>query len=116
MFSIDKYLPAPLLFRFYNSHDISRCSKEDIRYAKRNPIILHSTDFFGWEGWTSKTIHPNKNLYASYFAKIRVRPVDNSDTKLPIEFLYRLLLYAKIMCPESIKEPLKELLKINHNS
>lgn len=110
VFSLIKFLPLPLLLKFFGDKEINRYSSKEIRDAKRNPIISHCTPVYEWKGWTENTLNPNGNLYANYFAKIGIPLIKGDEEKIPNELLYKLLLYIKLSCPKKIKTPVKKLL------
>ena len=110
LFSTDAYFHLPFLYSFYNKYDITRYSIKEMKDAKDNPIILHSTSLYDWKGWNKKTIHPYKKYYEDYFNRMGLDLVDNEE-ELPNEYLFRILLYAKLICPESFKSKVKEIVK-----
>jgi len=111
LFSIDSYFSLPLLFRYYNHYDIERYSKEELKQARNNPIILHSTPFYYWNGWQKKAIHPYLKYYKEYFSKLNMDLDIDENLIKKNPFLFKLFLYLKLMCPKEIKEKIKEYIK-----
>lgn len=111
LFSIDSYFSLPLLFRYYDHYDIERYSKEELKQARNNPIILHSTPFYYWNGWQKKAIHPYLKYYKEYFSKLNMDLDIDENLIKKNPFLFKLFLYLKLMCPKEIKEKIKEYIK-----
>ena len=111
VFSTDAYFHLPFLYKYYRNCDISRYSVEEIKDAKENPIILHSTSFYDFKAWTKNSIHPFKKYYEEYFEKMGLELVDNGGNKVSNEYLYRMCLYMKLMCPEKLKTKVKEIIR-----
>lgn len=111
LFSTDSYFHLPFLYKYYEKCDISRYSVEEMKDAKKNPIILHSTAFYNWKAWTKDSIHPFKDYYDEYFKKMNLSLIDSDVNELSNEYLYRIYLYAKLMCPENVKSKLKKYVR-----
>ena len=110
LFSIDSYFNSHLLSRFYDQSRIERYDLKTIKEAKKNPIILHSTPFYHWNGWEKKAIHPYHKYYKDYFQKMNMDLDPEKEIKKN-PTLFRLYLYAKLMCPEETKEKIKQIIK-----
>lgn len=111
LFSTDAYFHLPFLHKYYSTCNISRYSFNELKDAKRNPIILHSTPFYDYKGWTKNSIHPYNKYYKEYFEKMKLDLIDNKTDRVPNEYLFRMFLYMKLMCPEKLKSKVKEYLK-----
>lgn len=111
LFSTDAYFHLPVLYKYYSKCGISRYSIKEMKNAKTNPIILHSTPFYSWRGWEKDSIHPYKKYYEEYFEKMGLDLIDNKDNIAPNEYLYRIRLYMRLMCLDDLKSKVKEYIK-----
>lgn len=108
LFSSDSYFPLFILYRYYAKTGIKRYSMEEMRGAKSSPIILHSTPFYGYTGW-GYSIHPFNAYYQEYFEKLGLN-LDASQNEIKEE-LFRLGLYARLLCPSMVSSKIKQFKK-----
>lgn len=108
LFSTDYYFHLPFLYRYYDKAGILRYSKKEMMEAKQNPIILHNTPFYGFRGWSGSSIHPFYHYYSDYFNRMGLS-MESSDVSTN-EFLFRLNLYAHLICPKKFSK-VKEYIK-----
>ena len=109
LFSTDDYFPLLFLRRFYNKAGISRYSEDEMLAAKKYPIILHSTPFYGFKAWDGNSIHPFYTYYQEYFEKLGLNL--NAEQSEINEELFRLGLYSRLICPSMVSSMIKQVKK-----
>lgn len=109
LFSVDAYYPLLLLSKFYKIRDIERYSWKEIKNAKENPIIYHSTTFHNQSPLEEKAFHPYKELYSTYLSQI-YGPKEPCHDAIEA-YLFKMHLYTSLLCPEKIKDTIKTLIK-----
>jgi len=77
-------------------------TKEEIGYAKDNPIICHCSDYFGMRPWIKGSDHPYQKLFDKYFYSIGYTEKDKIEPKNNISFKIQRVI-------KSLPEPLKAL-------
>lgn len=111
LLATDAYFNTLFLYRYYDQTGIDRYTKEGIINAKKNPIILHSTPFYYWKPMEKNKIHPYSEIYDEYLVKIFGENKKELCLYSPNPLLYKFILYSKLACPKSIKEPIKDLVR-----
>lgn len=109
-FPIDDYLNSYLLDRYNRFNNIIRYNKEEMKEAKKNPIILHATPFFGYRTWDNDSIHPFNKYYEEYCSKVfgHVVREDNCDIN---SINYKLCLCKSLVLPYDTRQKIKKILK-----
>lgn len=70
LFSTDAYF-GYLGMAFYKRFGIDDFYlREEVRKARRSPVILHATDLYGIRPWHQNTIHPYNKIYEYYLKEI----------------------------------------------
>lgn len=111
VFSILEYFPVFIILKFFYDRGINDQSLSELIDARNNPIVDHCTPVSSWRGWFENTLHPCRESYAGYFAKIGISPMrDENVDKVPNEIIHKCIQCAKILCPQIIKKPVKKLI------
>ena len=111
VFSIIHYFPLLVLLKFLIDRKICDYPIRELISAKRNPIINHCTPVYKWKGWDKNSLHPCRDMYANYFAKIGISPPLCDETEMIVnELAYKVIQDCKILCPQIIKTPIKKLI------
>ena len=84
-------------------HEFPCFSKEELREAKINPIIIHYTG--GSKPWQLKNIHPYKYLYWKYLWMTPYR------FSIPTELQPKIIL--KSLVPKAVKMQIKKIITFN---
>ena len=110
-FPIDDYFSIPFLYMYYKLNNIERCSKEEMKEAKKNPIILHSTPFYGYRTWDKNNIHPFNKYYDEYCHKVfeKIEKDENLDVINALHFMINI--HMKLILPDGVKQKIKSILK-----
>lgn len=109
-FPLDHYLNIYLLNRYYRLNNIVRYSNEEMLEAKKNPIILHSTPFFGYRTWDNNSIHPFNKYYDEYCSKV-FGSIIKEDSDSIGQLHFRLSLYKNLILSYDVKQKIKSIIR-----
>lgn len=100
------------LKKYYKVNKIEYYSEEQIKQSIANPIILHLMDFYGIRPWQENNIHPFNEIYRYYYFQLFNELSYNDNNHLDqSKDLFKLINYLKLYTPQSLKYPIKKLLK-----
>lgn len=111
LFPLEAYLSIPALFHYYRLNHIDRYSKEEMKHAKKNPIILHSTPFFGYRTWDLNDIHPFNAYYDEYCLKLFEQIIKEENEEIKNSLSFKLYQHLYMIVPNNIKSTVKKLIK-----
>ncbi len=116
LFPMDLYYDIYTLQKIYLHNQVKFYEKEEIVTSRKNPKILHATDFYGCRTWHENKIHPFQSLYLQYLTKILGDSYSLEKCNVPIANmnprLFKFIEYLKTYTPKDIKKGIKRVLKI----
>ena len=112
LFSNDSYYSIPFLFMYYKESDIERYSKEEMRDAKDNAIILHATPIAFLKEYTFKDpLHPYYHLYKRYMKLLDPEFIPDERSNLSEKIMMDLGLHLKVVIPKPVRQKIKKIIK-----
>lgn len=111
LLSTDTYYDLFLLSRYYKRQNIERYSIKEMKEAKKNPIIFHSTPFYSQNPLDRNAAHPYRQIYTSYLDKIYNQSQQTISHNAIHSYLLKLYLYSSLLCPQTIKKGIKQFVK-----
>ena len=97
--------------KFYKINEIDFYSKQEVKDARNNPVILHLLDIQGIRPWQKNSIHPFNKEFDKYYNELyNGIPKENVDIRQN-PYLIKIIDYLRIYTPKEMKEEIKKLIK-----
>ena len=97
------------LKKYYTINNIDYYNIKDVISAKKNPVIVHMTEFYGQRPWINNNIYPLNDLFIKYNNMIKEINEQEFEIEEPNN-IFKLVHYMKMYTPKNIKEQTKKIL------
>ncbi|MDD3241641.1 MAG: glycosyltransferase [Bacilli bacterium] len=97
------------LKKYYAVNKINYYDIKEVISAKKNPIIIHFTEFYGKRPWIANNIYPLNNLF-NYYKDLLEKNKNNTIKKENINNVFKIVHYIKMYTPSKLKDEAKKIL------